>query len=378
MVDVTVLGGGVIGLAIARELARAGRSVRVLERSGFGQEASWAGAGMLPPGHPEARHSAESSLRGLSASLWPDWGPELANDSRIDIGYRRTGALYLFDDEAQRDAALAVWQGEGVPAEALCPEDITRIEPALNGSHRPGFLLPTQAQVRNPRIMKALYADCARRGVDLRGHCGPIWWVDPKDARAGVRTNTNTFQADLYCVAAGSWSGELLEPLGFSPAIEPIRGQIVLLQEQRPLLTRIIEQDRRYLVPRLDGRVLVGSTLERAGFQKQVTAQGIAELLAFATELCPALGSATIERTWAGLRPGSPDGLPYLGRHPDQERVFVATGHTRWGIQLSPATALVMRQLINGETTELPLEPFSVTRPALFPSAMIPDVSVWE
>lgn len=369
MVDVTILGGGVIGLAIARELARAGQSVRVLERSDFGQEASWAGAGMLPPGQREARQSAESSLRGLSASLWPVWGAELVDDSQIDIGYRVTGALYLFADGAQRDTSLATWRGEGVPAEALSSDEIATIEPALAEAGQPGLLLPTQAQVRNPRYLKALHADCVRRGVDLQGHCGPIWWVDPHDAKAGVRTNTETYLSDAYCVAAGSWSGELLKPLGFSPAIEPIRGQIVLLREHQPLLRRIIEQDWQYLVPRLDGRVLVGSTLERVGFQKRVTARGISELLEFATELCPSLGAATIERTWAGLRPGSPDGLPYLGQHPNQERVFVATGHTRWGIQLSPATALLMRQLMLGERTEFPLDAFSVTRPATFPVA---------
>src|SRR5690606_38499659 len=145
MVDVTILGGGVIGLAIARELARAGQSVRVLERSDFGQEASWAGAGMLPPGQREARQSAESSLRGLSASLWPVWGAELVDDSQIDIGYRVTGALYLFADGAKRDTSLATWRGEGVPAEALSSDEIATIEPALAEAGQPGLLLPTQA-----------------------------------------------------------------------------------------------------------------------------------------------------------------------------------------------------------------------------------------
>jgi glycine oxidase len=169
--------------------------------------------------------------------------------------------------------------------------------------------------------------------------------------------------AGQYLLTAGAWSAELFQGIGWRPGIRPVRGQIALLNPGPALLSRIVEAGKRYLVPRLDGHVLVGSTEEDAGFEKQTTAAAIRELLDFAMSLVPELANAPVERCWAGLRPGSADGMPFLGRVPGCDNLFVAAGHYRAGIQLSPATGLVMKQLLLGQPTAVALDAFRLDRP---------------
>jgi glycine oxidase len=178
----------------------------------------------------------------------------------------------------------------------------------------------------------------------------------------GVVTPRGTLSAGKYCLCGGAWSADTAARMGVRLSIKPIRGQIALLNTGEPGLQRILNDGPRYLVPRGDGRVLVGSTEEDAGFVKQNTASAIGELLAFAQSLCPALGDARLERCWSGLRPGTADGLPYLGRLPDLENAFIAAGHFRQGLYLSPGTAVMMSQLLRGEKPEIDLTPFSVER----------------
>lgn len=364
MTDVLILGGGVIGLSIARELARAGASVRLVDRGPLGSEASWAGAGMLPPGNLKNASGAEGQLRGLSHQLWPDLAATLADETGIDIGYRVGGAIHLCDDAATRTFELETWRAEGVRAESLDEQEFDRLEPAVARRERVGLLLPDQAQVRNPRYLKALVCACAEQGVDLVQNAGDVEWLVENEQVRGIRAGSGRYLADRVCVAAGAWSGGLLESLGIGLPIRPVRGQIVLLSMLPRVLTRTVEVGRRYLVPRPDGRVLVGATQEEAGFEKRTTAAGLSELLAFAMELCPALAEATVERSWAGLRPGSADGLPYLGHCDGFENLFVAAGHFRAGLQMSPGTARVMRQLMLGQETDIPPKGFAVARVA--------------
>ena len=362
MADVTILGGGVIGLSIAEELARAGATVRVLDRADFGTEASWAGAGMLPPGNLEWATTPEALLRGLSHRLWPEFAARLQSSTGVDSGYRVSGAVRLFGYGSERDAELAGWKAERISADALHEDSLAALEPALAAGLGPALHLPGQAQIRNPRHLKSLVASCVREGVELLPGVVTTSWEVDGDRISGVRTPQGVFRSDRYCVAAGAWSGGLLESLGIELPVRPVRGQIVLLASRLLPFSRMIELGPRYLVPRPDGRILVGATQEEAGFEKRNTAVAVGELLRLATDLCPALGCATVERTWAGLRPGSPDGLPYLGRAPDFENLFVAAGHFRAGLQMSPGTARVMRQLLLDQPTEIPLDGFAVDR----------------
>jgi len=364
MADVTILGGGVIGLSIADELARAGATVRVLDRSDFGTEASWAGAGMLPPGNLERAATPAAPLRGLSHRLCPNLVAWLQAETGVDSGYRMSGAARLSETEAERDAELAVWRAEGVPVESLDAETLADLEPELAAGPRAALHLPSQAQIRNPRHLRALAASCAKQGVDLIPGVPAVACEADGGRITGVRTPQGVFRSDRYCVATGAWSRGVLDPLGVELPVRPVRGQIVLLDGRPSPISRMIELGPRYLVPRPDGRILVGATMEDAGFEKRNTAAAVVGLLGMAADLCPALATATVERSWAGLRPGSPDGLPYLGRAPGFDNLFVAAGHFRSGIQMSPGTARVMRQLLLGQPTDIPLDGFSLSRHA--------------
>lgn len=346
--DVIVIGGGVVGLSIAWELARHGLSVAVLEQSQFGQEASWAGAGLLPPGNPDKATTLEARIRSASHRLWPDWTEQLKSLTGIDNGFRLCGGAEVVPSgrDESLDERISIWRSEGVVVESLEASELQERLPALNSRIRTGYFLPEMGQVRNPRHLKALIQACALAGVDLRAGAGVIDFTREGERVVSVQTSCESFRAQDYIVAGGAWSRFLLQRAGAELPVEPIRGQIVLLQAANVLFRHVIEVGSRYLVPRPDGRILIGSTEERAGFEKRTTAGGIAGLIQFAQELVPAIADAQLERCWAGLRPYLPGGLPSIGRVPGTTNLSVAAGHFRAGLQLSPITAVLMRQLI--------------------------------
>lgn len=358
MADVIVIGGGVIGLSIAWELAGQGVSVQLLEQGAIGREASWAGAGMLPPGQLAGAKTPEARLRASSHALWPGWSQRLRDESGIDNGYLRCGGIMVpgTGDDQDLNRSYAAWQGEGVAVEKIAGAELRERFPCLSPHITETVVLPEMGQVRNPRHLKALQAACERRGVDLLpGH--PVIGVNRAGENiASVRTPSADFTAGQFVFAGGAWSASLLQHVGVSFPVEPVRGQIVLLN-CRPLPFRmVIEQGRRYLVPRPDGRILIGSTEERVGFVKANTAEAVAELIQFATSLVPKLRSAELEQTWSGLRPYRAGELPYLGRIPGLRNACLAAGHFRAGLQMSPITAVLIRQVLLGQPVQLPEE----------------------
>jgi glycine oxidase len=358
--DVIIVGGGVIGLSLAWELAGQGRAVRVLEQGQFGREASWAGAGILPPGNRETAATPEARLRAFSHELWPRWSAQLRDETGVDNGFLTCGGIGVQLDglEAEYQRDVEFWRAERLPIEILSPHELRIIEPAVSSDVLAAYRSRRLAQVRNPRHLKALVAACQRRGVML--HSGErVLDVNVRNGKlAGVATVERTYSAKTVCICGGPWSGELLRRCGVESSIVPVRGQIALLSLKAPLFRHVIECGRRYLVPRPDGRVLIGSTQEYAGFDKRNTAAGISELLQFGTRLVPALADATLERTWAGLRPGTPDGVPYLGPVPGVDGLFIAAGHFRAGLQMSPGTAVVMADVIQGRPLAISLRGF--------------------
>ncbi|MBX7165668.1 MAG: glycine oxidase ThiO [Pirellulales bacterium] len=365
MDDVLIIGGGVIGLSLAYELATRGRRVRLLERGAVGQEASWAGAGILPPGNRSTATDPFAMLQGLSAELHPQWAERLRAETGIDTGFRRCGGLYVARD-AQAAALLELAEHEfgrrAIRVERLACAEARRLEPALfAGSSVVAdavLHLPDECQVRNPWHLRALETACRRRGVLIELD-RPVLGFERAGRRVtAVNTPDGPRVAATYCLATGAWSRELAAQLNVELRLKPIRGQIALLNTGERLFSRVINEGSRYLVPREDGRVLVGSTEEDAGFEKRNTAAGIAGLLELAAGLVPPLAAATLEKCWSGLRPSSPDGTPYLGLLPGYENFFAAAGHFRSGLQLSPATAVVLAQLMLGERPEVDLEPF--------------------
>ena len=355
--DVLIIGGGVIGLTCAWYLAREGALVKIIDQGEPARESSWAGAGILSA--PPSKDLAEKPLDLMlahSSEAFPQISMELKERTGIDNGYRPCGGVELLDESLLpfEQELTSSWRQAGIDFEAMSPEAHQQIEPRINSYLGKLFYFPTVAQVRNPRHVKALLADCLQRGVEIQGGCAAHGWERGESLIHGVQTSQGRLSAGRYLVTSGAWTQLLLAPLNLETGIHPVRGQIVLLRCSSPVLSRVIQCGKRYLVPRPDGRVLVGSTEEDVGFLKQTTAAGIEELLRFACVLVPALAEAQIERCWAGLRPGR--STPLLGEVPGLENLTVAAGHYRSGIQLSPATGMLIKEMILGQPPTISID----------------------
>lgn len=361
--DVLIIGGGVIGLTTAYYLAREGVRVLLLDRSTPGSEASWAGAGIIPPGNPPGAKTTYDRLRAISSRAFPQLSAELRERTGIDNGYRICGGIEVFENTGH--PAPRLWRDEGIDFQELSPKSARELEPNARLSGAASYLLPGMAQVRNPWHLRALISACEQVGVTIESGRGVAdFQTAGQRVAAVVLENGTSHPVDRVLIAAGAWSEGLLEKLGARADVHPVKGQIVLFRSPRLMIQRIIGFDKRYLVPRDDGRILVGSTEEpEAVFDKRPTQPGIVGLTHFAMGVVPQLNSAMIEASWAGLRPGSPDGLPYLGSLPGWRNVFVATGHYRAGIQLSPGTAQIMADMLVGRSPEMSIADFRVDRP---------------
>ena len=353
--DVLIVGGGVIGLSCAWELARRGRSVRVLERDAVGARtgaASWAGAGMLPAASRDDAVSPRDRLRAFSHARWDDWAAALENVTGVRIGYERCGSVEVTHPKFGGDRVDGGLIHDGSGGEFA---SIGLSRDAAVVAHRPGG-----GQVRNPRLLRALGAGVAATGRVEEG--AAVAEVRLAQGRAvGVQMKFGQrIDAGATLVCGGAWTGGLLNSVGFAAPIRPVRGQMALLDAGVRPFRPVVECGARYLVPRGDGRVLVGATQEEAGFRAVTTAAGVGGLLEFARTLVPALGEARLERTWAGLRPGTADGNPLLGAVPRPDGgvwdgLYVAAGHFRDGLQQSPGTAAILADLIEGEPSPLSL-----------------------
>jgi glycine oxidase len=362
MHDVLIIGGGVIGLTIAYESAQRGLKVLILEQGQFGREASWAGAGIIPPGGGTAS-GALNQLSAAASRMWPDLSAELRELTGIDNGYRRCGGIYFAaTPRGDVSADITAWRGAGAAVEPLSPAAVHEYERRIADDWAAAaYRLPGTAQVRNPRHLKALVAACQERGVELRAG-QPVTGIEQSGGRVtAVRTPADRFTAGQYVVAGGAWSRQILATCGHEVDIEPVRGQIVLLSMLPLPLQHVLECGPRYLVPRPDGRILVGSTEEWVGFDKANTAEALCELLDFAIGLVPALREASYEQAWSGLRPYARRGRPYIGRMHDCENLLVAAGHFRGGLTLSPITGRLLAQLLTGVQPDLPLDAFQFT-----------------
>jgi glycine oxidase len=371
MVDVLIVGAGAVGLSLAYELSAHGLRVRVVDRDEPGRQASWAGAGILPAAASrDTARDAYAALCGLSHQLHPQWAAALAEQTGLDTGYRPCGGIHVArgaGEAAALDASIEQLGQEGIRAEPLTLDALRELEPAVQppghpASIRAAHLVPDEAQLRNPRHLKALIAASQKRGVEITGQVD-VHELRIVDARvSAIESSAGLLQADRICITTGAWTRRFLAEVGIQLHIRPWRGQIALLAGQAGLFRRILSEGPRYLVPRDDGLVVCGSTVEDVGFDNGTTPEAISDLVQFAVDLVPALQSARLERTWAGLRPGTGDGLPFLGPVPGVDNLWVAAGHFRSGLFLSPGTAVVMSQLIRGQVPEVDLRPFRLDR----------------
>lgn len=362
--DLVVVGGGTIGLSVAREIRARGLSVLILERGPIGRGASWAAAGMLSP-LGEALEPGPFLRFGLrSLELWSTFAERLEAEAGVGIEYRECGKLrlaYSREEEERLRRRLAWALEHGFPAHWWEPARTLKAHPGLRRDLRGALYLEHDFRVDNRRLVDALRRACLVRGVELAEGCD-VAAIEILGKRArGVRlSNGHRVKADRVLIATGAWSGQL-GGLPHPLPVRPIRGEMVALRPSSGGVwssmepdaandpPRVLESERIYLVPRDDGRVLVGATEVDEGFTEGPTVDGVTYVLREAASLIPALEGARIVETWSGFRPGSPDGMPILGQLPGVGDLFLATGHYRNGILLTPATAEAMGRLIVDE-----------------------------
>jgi glycine oxidase len=352
--DVAVIGAGIIGLAVAFELSRRGASVRVYDRHEPAKAASWAAAGMLAP---RTEDVSDASLRALcedSLARYPAFAEAVRDASGVDPHLRLHGILHTAYSR-ESVAKLQLWQQElhkhGFAADLLSREDALRAEPAL-GKHIAGALLiHGEGHIDNRRLGRALTAACVAHGVRL--HSGVHALALECDSRRvlGIRSDLGYVPTSAVVNAAGAWASQIDGvPEACIPEVRPIKGEMLAIEVPIGFIRHTTWIPHGYLVPRDDGRLLVGATSKDAGFDTRVTAGGIEMLLRTATDAIPALREFTVSETWAGLRPATPDQRPYLGATPLQG-YFLACGHYRNGILLAPATARLLADAVEGTCT---------------------------
>jgi len=361
--DVVVIGAGVQGCAVALRLAQAKMDVLVLERGIPGAEASSAAGGILSPGVEAVEPGPFFDLCRASTARYAAFARELEEATGLHVGFRGGGTLEvaLDDQHAQLLAARAErLEKHGIPAEVLDHDAARGLEPGLSPDVRGALYFSDEASIDSPLLARALYL--AAHGAGARFQTGQVHRIVHEGGRAvAVEHETGRLDAGAIVLAAGAWS-TLVEGSGLRRgAVRPVRGQIVLLDTRPRLLSRVIFSDKGYVVPRADGRVLCGSTMEEVGFEKAVTAGGLRSVLSLAIEIAPQLANAPLLDMWSNFRPSSPDGWPVLGPSAIPG-LYYATGHTRNGVMLTPITADAVSAVILGKPPPVDLAPFSVER----------------
>jgi glycine oxidase len=361
--DVVIAGGGVIGGAIALELARAGLSVAVFDRQQPGQEASWASAGILSPAPENPGVVSMVPLGKASMSLYPEFVAQIEETSGVSTGFRPKGtleALFSHDTKAELSTIIALHHGLGLKAEPLRAEDARELEPSLSEEVEAAVLRPEEASIDNRALTAAILQAAKRRGAEIfPGDAAKAIWREGNRC-AGLVLQNEKVEADWTIIAAGCFSAMIDGIAPYAP-VRPAKGQMAALRADEVNLERVLWSEKIYLVPRNDGRILAGATVEHAGFDKRVTAGGIDKILSAAIDLAPGLANARIEETWAGLRPDSPDHLPILGPT-DIDGLLMATGHFRSGILLTPITARLIREWITEQRVSVDWDRFSPMR----------------
>lgn len=359
MTDFLILGGGVIGMLLARELAPTGAQITLIERKICAQEATWAGGGIVSPLYPWRYPDAVTALATWSQSSYIHLAQNLLTETGIDPELRQKGML-MVDVDDQNDAL--VWAQQYHRPLRLVEADFAyEKEPNLIKGIEQALWMPEVCSIRNPRFGKSLRTSLLKyKNIKLLEY-EKVTSINHNNGHVkSVTTNQNKFAADKIVIAAGAWSAELLAMVDKQVAVEPVRGQMMLFKATNGLVNRIILKTGRYLIPRNDGRILVGSTLEKVGFDYQTTKDAAASLHATALDIVPALANFPIEHHWAGLRPGSPAGIPFIGAVPEFDNLFINAGQFRNGLVLAPASVRLLADIMLQRSPIVNPEPYAL------------------
>lgn len=348
--DVLIIGGGVIGLTLARALHKKGVSkITILERGQTGAEASHAAAGMLAPNAETEKADDFFRLCIESNKLYPDFAAELQDETDIDVELDKQGTLYLAlteEDSAEIRRRFEWQRGAGLAVEHLTAQETRAAEPFVSPDVRESLFFPNDWQIENRKLLHALEKYAAENGIEIRANTFVTNLLTENGEITGAQTEAEKFFASKTVLATGAWTSLVKAETVILPRVTPIRGQMIEFHTAKRLFQKVIYSPRGYLVPRADGRVLAGATVEDAGFDKDVTRAGIEFLQDNAFEIAPSLMNLEIADQWAGLRPLAADGLPILGSFPHVENLIFATAHYRNGILLAPLTAKLLAEKI--------------------------------
>lgn len=346
MSDILIVGGGIIGMLTARELSLAGMSVTIVDQSEAGHESSWAGGGIISPLYPWRYSAPVSALAKWGQAFYPELIEEINSETGLDAELLQNGLL-VFDDEQKAALAWAEkWQSN---LQVVDSNQVYELEPGLSQAimtDKKAIWMPDIRQVRNPRLVKATKKYLLKHGVKFLEQTKVTGFIKKANKVAGITSSSGDIAADKILVAGGAWSADLLKKMNIHVAVEPVKGQMILFKSEPGKIKRIILSQDRYVIPRKDGRVLVGSTLEHTGFDKTTTVSAREELMLEALRMVPCLKEAKIEHHWAGLRPGSTNGIPYICPVHEVEGLYLNTGHYRNGVVLGPASARLAADLI--------------------------------
>lgn len=358
MMRIIVVGGGILGMLTARELCHSKCQVTLIERGKLGQESSWAGGGILSPLYPWRYPDSITTLASWSQTKYPDLCVSLRHATGIDPEITNNGMLVIAEDE---QTLAADWAHRNQRQMSLISQaEMTELEPALAKPALSAIWLPNVGQVRNPHLAQALAVDIVQCGVTVLSNTSVTDLMFSNGNVHGIHTERGPQVADAVVICAGAWTADLLRRYMPAPSIRPVRGQMLLFKTEPGVIRRIVLEENRYVIPRRDGHVLFGSTLEETGFDKSTTETARNELYALATERFPILRNYPLVKQWAGLRPGSPGGIPYITAHPSFKGLYINSGHFRNGVVLGPASARLMANIVTGTLPIVPYEPYSL------------------
>lgn len=342
----------------ARELHNAGADVLVVERGPLGGESSWAGGGIISPLYPWRYSKSVNQLAEISKSIYPGLAQQLQDESGVDCELITSGLLFTgLDEQQQAESWAQEWLVE--LHTITDARQIHEIEPQTSTAIVSGLWLPDIMQIRNPKLVKAVKGSFDALGIKYLEHTPVDELIIEAGVIKGVKATTGTYAADKVIIASGAWSSGFIKSEK-NVAVEPVKGQMIMLRGEPGLIRRMVLSSGHYIIPRKDGRVLAGSTLERTGFDKTVTDQATVELRRAAVEIIPVLGDMEIERQWAGLRPGTEQGIPYICMHPEIEGLYINAGHYRNGIVLGAASARLMAEMVLGQSPSINPAPYAL------------------
>jgi glycine oxidase len=351
--DYLIVGAGVIGLATALELADSGASVTIIDRGRVGQESSWAGGGILSPLMPWDYTAPVNDLVAFSNQLYAGWVAELAQRTGLDAQWQRSGMLVLSSTAPER--AVDWCAAHGMPLSFRRGREIV---PDL-AQEQQAMWLPDIAQVRNPRLTQALLLALKARQVTILEETEMQQLQQSATRLTGIKTSTGPLSAAAVIITGGAWSQSILGEYALKVDIRPVRGQMLLFKSRPGRLQQILYEQGTYIIPRLDGHVLTGSTVEDVGFDKSTTHEARELLQGRAARMLPWLMDAEFVQQWAGLRPGSPDSIPTIARHPFVDNLYINSGHFRYGVTMAPGSARLLANLLAGRPQPLDMQPYA-------------------